>query len=131
MTVVVGYLPNKLGRVALEQAIAEAVLRGAPLKILNVSRPGAYVDASTADAEEVGRLIAELAPGGLAHGFEQVAEDDVAEAVLAAAEAASASLIVIGLRRRSPVGKLIMGSSAQRILLEAGCPVLAVKEPRA
>ncbi|MEV1247456.1 universal stress protein [Nonomuraea sp. NPDC050022] len=127
MTVIVGYVPNPLGRVALEHAIAEAALRGAPLKILNVSRPGAYVDASTADAAEIKRLV----PAEVSYDFEQVAEDDVAEAVLAAAQAASASLIVIGLRRRSPVGKLIMGSSAQRILLEAGCPVLAVKEPAA
>ena len=42
----------------------------------------------------------------------------------------NAELIVIGVRRRTPVGKLILGSQAQRILLDAECPVLAVKAPR-
>src|SRR5699024_12631006 len=53
--------------------------------------------------------------------------DDAAEALMSNAEQAEASLIIIGLRRRSPLGKLILGSNAQRILLEAPCPVLAVK----
>jgi nucleotide-binding universal stress UspA family protein len=50
-----------------------------------------------------------------------------AEDLLKVAEEVSAELIIIGLRRRSPVGKLILGSTAQRILLDAPCPVLAVK----
>jgi nucleotide-binding universal stress UspA family protein len=50
-----------------------------------------------------------------------------ADDVLAVAEETDAELIVIGLRKRSGVGKLFLGSSAQRILLDSSCPVLAVK----
>ena len=57
----------------------------------------------------------------LVRGFEP------AEDLISIAEANDAELIVIGLRRRSPVGKLILGSNAQRILLDAHCAVLAVK----
>ncbi len=52
---------------------------------------------------------------------------DPAEELISAAEATEAEFIVIGLRRRSPVGKLLLGSNAQRVLLDASCPVLAVK----
>jgi nucleotide-binding universal stress UspA family protein len=38
-------------------------------------------------------------------------------------------VLVIGIRHRSAVGKLLMGSAAQRILLDVDCPVLAVKTP--
>ena len=52
---------------------------------------------------------------------------DPAEELIAAADRTDAEFIVIGLRRRSPVGKLLLGSNAQRVLLDASCPVLAVK----
>ena len=35
--------------------------------------------------------------------------------------------IIIGVRRRSKVGKLLFGSNAQYIILMAQCPVVAVK----
>jgi nucleotide-binding universal stress UspA family protein len=65
-------------------------------------------------------------------GIEVVVRDfargkDPAEDLVDVAEQEQAALVVIGLRRRSPVGKLLMGSTAQKVLLEAACPVLAVK----
>ena len=47
--------------------------------------------------------------------------------VLVAGQRREARLIVLGLRARTPVGKLVFGSTAQRILLDATCPVLAVE----
>ena len=52
---------------------------------------------------------------------------DPAEEVLELEREYEVELIVIGLRRRSPVGKLVLGSVSQDILLHADSPVLAVK----
>ena len=64
------------------------------------------------------------------HGRDQD-EWAAADALVRVADERDASVVVIGLRHRTPVGKLIMGSAAQRILLDARCPVLAVKEDTA
>jgi nucleotide-binding universal stress UspA family protein len=56
--------------------------------------------------------------------------DDLAPAILDVADAASASLLVIGARHRSPVGKAFLGSVSQRLILEADVPVLVVKPGR-
>jgi nucleotide-binding universal stress UspA family protein len=69
-----------------------------------------------------------LSEAGVEHELTQLVESkDAADQILRLADELNAELIVIGLRRRSPVGKLILGSQAQTILLEAECPVLAVK----
>ena len=49
------------------------------------------------------------------------------EDIVQFAEQNSIDLIVIGVRRRSQVGKLLFGSNAQLIILTAPCPVLTVK----
>ena len=126
-TIVVGWTPDEYGRVAVESAAAEATLRGGDLLIINATRGDALVDEKFAGQEELHELAEELKRLGVGFEVRQTMGDDVADQVLAAAEQASASLIVIGLRRRTPVGKLLMGSVAQRVLLGASCPVLAVK----
>lgn len=129
-TVVVGYVPKPEGEAALARGIAEAKLRGARVVVVNSHRGGNEFDGdAAARAErELARIRDRLEESGVEHEVRQLVRGfEPAEDLIGIAEDAGAELIVIGLRRRSPVGKLILGSNAQRILLDARCPVLAVK----
>ena len=129
-TVVVGYVPKPEGEAALTSGIAEAKLRSARIVVVNSHRGGSEFDAeaSVKAESDMERIKGLLADAGLDHEVRQLVRGfEPAEDLIGIAEDADAELIVIGLRRRSPVGKLILGSNAQRILLDAKCPVLAVK----
>jgi nucleotide-binding universal stress UspA family protein len=129
-TVVVGYVPKPEGEAALDKAIDEAKLRGTKLVVVNSHRGGHEFDADAArPAErELDAVRARLDESGVSYDLRQLVRGfEPAEDLISIAEANDAELIVIGLRRRSPVGKLILGSNAQRILLDAHCAVLAVK----
>ena len=130
MTVLVGFLPTPEGEAAFDAGLDEARRRGEDLVVLNSPRSGAPVSAEVAPAA----LVEELSRRARAHGVKiDVRQDphtgDLADEVLRVADETDASVIVIGLRRRSPVGKLLMGSIEQQILLHAERPVLAVKPP--
>jgi nucleotide-binding universal stress UspA family protein len=128
MTIVVGYVPTPEGEAAFDQAIKEARKAQSKLVVINSSRGDALVDKRYAGETEIESIDQRLGKEGIEHLILQpVRGHDAANEVLEAAEEHQADLIVIGLRRRTPVGKLIMGSTSQRILLEADCPVLAVK----
>ncbi|MGN7252229.1 MULTISPECIES: universal stress protein [unclassified Arthrobacter] len=128
MSIIVGYIPTAEGTAALDRAITEAQKSQSRLVIINSSRGDAIVDKRYAQAEDISALTERLDREGIEHlVLQPVRGHDAANEVLEAAEKYRAELIVIGLRRRTPVGKLIMGSAAQQILLEASCPVLAVK----
>jgi nucleotide-binding universal stress UspA family protein len=129
-TVVVGYVPKPEGEAALSRAIDEARLRGTQLVVVNSHRGGQEFDGEAARKAEtdMDAVRARLDEAGVEYDLRQLVRGfEPAEDLISIAEASSAELIVIGLRRRSPVGKLILGSNAQRILLDAHCPVLAVK----
>jgi nucleotide-binding universal stress UspA family protein len=128
MSVVVGYIPTQEGEAALTRAIHEARRNQAKLVVVNSSRGDTYVDQRFVPADDAAVLTGRLNAAGVEHTLLQpLRGHDAADEVLDAATQHGAELIVIGLRRRTPVGKLIMGSTAQRILLQAECPVLAVK----
>jgi nucleotide-binding universal stress UspA family protein len=122
MAIVVGFVPTPEGRAALRRAADECRLRNAKLVVINSNRGGKDLDATEAARyeEELDAVRAELDEVGIAHEVRQLVRGlEPAEDLIAVAEEISADFIVIGLRRRSPVGK--------RILLDAPCPVLAVK----
>jgi nucleotide-binding universal stress UspA family protein len=130
MAVVVGYVPTAEGRAALRKAAEECRLRSSRLVVINSHRGGSHLDAEEAAKyeAELASVRAELDAAGISHEVRQLVRGlEPAEDLIAVAEEVSAEFIVIGLRRRTPVGKLILGSNAQRILLDAPCPVLAVK----
>jgi len=118
--IVVGYSSRPEGRAALHRALAEARLRGAGLVVQH------------GPDDDLAELTADLDGTEVAYELRPLEGDvEPAEHLLELAEDHGASFIVIGLRRRSPVGKLLLGSNAQRVLLDAACPVLAVKAEQA
>lgn len=127
--VVVGYVPKAEGEAAVQQGIVEAKLRGAQLVVVNSHRGGRDYQGDAPGAEgDLSALEATLKESGVDYDVRQLVRGfEPAEDLIGIAEDCDAELIVIGLRRRTPVGKLILGSNAQRILLDAPCPVLAVK----
>ena len=128
MTVLVGFVPTAEGQAAFDAGLEEARRRGEDLLVLNSPRGGAPVSGDVAPPELVEELAGRAQASGVRLDVHQNAHDgDLADEVVRVAAEADASVIVIGLRRRSPVGKILMGSTAQRILLSADRPVLAVK----
>ena len=128
MTIVVGYVPTPEGEAALTAAITEAQRREEPLHIVNSTRGDALVDNRFASEEALAAVRARLEEAGVVHEIEQeIRGREAAEEIVDVADRLKANLIVIGLRRRTATGKLFTGSQAQRVLLEANCPVLAVK----
>jgi nucleotide-binding universal stress UspA family protein len=131
MTVAVAHQVSATSRKALVQAVQEAKYRETDLAVLHV------VDSIDHDREEAYRL-------GVSDEIEKVvgqeagiswrlhlatAGPDLAGALLELVDSIGADLLVIGARRRSPVGKALLGSVAQTVILEANLPVLVVKAP--
>lgn len=123
--IVVGYLATAEGAAALEAAILEAQRRASRLIVVVSQRRGDDTLALQADLDRVRDRLDEVEIGYEVREMER--GRDVADDLLDTAETTGAQLVVIGLRRRSRVGKLILGTNAQRILLDAATPVLAVK----
>lgn len=134
VNVIVGYIESPEGEAALEHGIRETRLREGRLAVVHSMRGGGH-DATEdymASRDALEALRQRLQADGIDHEvMELVRGSSPAEDLLQVAEEIKAAVIVIGLRRRSPVGKLLLGSNAQQVLLRADCPVIAVKAAEA
>ncbi len=127
MTIAVAYRPDEYGRAALDWAAAHARTQQDTLLIINVSRTDPRLDGGHARGHHIQDFTESLKSDGVAFEVRQVTGENISESVLFEVEQGAASLLVIGVRPRSPVGKMLMGSVAQSLLLDAHVPVVAVK----
>ncbi|MDP3512905.1 MAG: universal stress protein [Sulfuritalea sp.] len=128
MTILVAYVPRPEGQAALDKGIEIAGRRKEALVVVNTSRGGSGEDPSMADVQDVERVEKLLMASGIDATFKQFVRGKSAiEEIEEMVDSLRVSLVVIGLRKRTPVGKLFLGSVAQDILLTVPCPVLAVK----
>jgi nucleotide-binding universal stress UspA family protein len=125
--IVVGYSADRHGTAALEHGIAEAKLRNTTLLVINATKGDALADPRFAQSDEVHDVEDRLNRCGVEFELAQPVGVDAADELLKAMENDDAQLLVVGIRHRSPVGKLLFGSVAQQVLLECPKPVLAVK----
>ena len=130
MKILVGYDRSNVAKEALEIAMKHAIAFDAKVYVLTTlarSPEMGREDIQEAESElekiklhfkdngiscKTHAIVSSLSPGEELVQF--ATENDVDE-------------IVIGVRRRSKVGKLVFGSNAQYVILEAKCPVVAVK----
>ncbi len=128
MTILVAYVPRPEGQAALDKGIEIAKRRNEHLMVVNASPGGANEDPSFADVQDFERVQQVLADSGLNAELKQfVRGKNAVEEIEALVASLPVSVLIIGLRKRSPLGKLILGSVAQELLLSVPCPVLAVK----
>ena len=127
MTVAVVYAVSPTARLAVLEAVDEARRRGEDLAVLHVAgSPDAASDAYRKGiSEEIRKVIASTDGADWKLHLRRAASDVEVGLI----EEVKAGVVVIGARRRSPIGKALLGSTAQSVVLGATCPVLVVKAP--
>ncbi|MET0716187.1 MAG: universal stress protein [Mycetocola sp.] len=126
-TIVVGFLPSKTGEAALQEAARLARESDSRLVVVNSSRADSTYDPALATTAMLEVVDEALKGAGIDHIIEQPVGHDPADHLFEAIERYDARLVVIGLRRRSLLGRVLFGSTAQTVLLHSSCSVLAVK----
>ena len=130
MTIAVAHHDSPEGRAALLHAAREAAFQHTDLAVLHV-RPAAD-DSPDLDPlrRDVARLLTEADHADLEWSLHMASDlDGRASALVELTGQLGAQLLVLGSRRRTPIGKFLLGTTIQRVVLDSPVPVLVVKAP--
>ena len=116
MSICVAVTDSQEGQAALEAAVQEAVRLNAPLVAVNLT--GSDLDTSAFAPDQPYEVVVPSSPSSL---------DEVEQVLQVIENRPEIARLVVGVRKRSPVGKAVLGSIPQRLILEATVPVLSVK----
>jgi nucleotide-binding universal stress UspA family protein len=145
--IVVGLDGSEASRAALAWALDEAKVRGSILRAVHawmipamgsgeapwaLIPPGSYVDVSGEEIEKAAhdaleRELAEAGPDAGVTVERHVEEGPAAEVIVDASK--DADLIVVGTRGRGAIATLVLGSTSQAVIHNAGRPVVVVPVP--
>ncbi|ATG53479.1 universal stress protein UspA [Brachybacterium ginsengisoli] len=125
-TILLAYVPSATSEAAFEFAVQEATRREAALLVLASERaPDPRKARGVTDKRPLEERLAET---GLEFELRTVPKrDDPADDILDAVEHDDIGLVVLGIRKRTPIGKILLGSTSQRVAIESPVPVVLVK----
>ncbi len=124
--ILLAYVPSATSEAAFDFAIEEAERRDASLLVLASERaPDPRKARGVTDQRPLQERLEET---GLAFELRTVPKrDDPADDILDAVEHDDVDLVILGIRKRTPIGKILLGSTSQRVAIESPVPVVMVK----
>lgn len=130
MKILVGIDGSNTSKEALQLAIKNATAFGGELMAVTSMTTGTPEENEEIGAAETTLVQAQSTAeeaGVTCSTHLLIRGNNAGEDIVAFAAENKVALIVVGIKRRSRVGKILMGSSAQFVILKAHCPVLTVK----
>lgn len=130
MNILVGYDGSQVAKDVLELAKKHAKAFDAKVHVVTSVERGPQVPKEEFDKAEKGLEYAKTVikrNGILCETHLSVSDLEPGEDLVEYAKDNQIDQIIVGVRRRSKVGKFVFGSTAQHVILEAPCPVLSVK----
>ena len=130
MKILVAYSGTKESEAALELAKTHAKIFDAKLLVLFSSEGGKGEKPEEINKikNDLDRIQKDISADGIECEVEQLARGlTPGEDIVLFAEENDIEQIYVGIRKKSRTSKLILGSTAQYIILKANCPVTSVK----